>query len=98
MISKKKYVFVFIILFVHITILDLFFITLNGPVFLIKENLRIETIIVHMAITLASIIICLLFGLLRGAYKSGKLKLRNNLLILSSGLLIFLIYFVLFKT
>ena len=93
-----KYAFVFIILFAHITLLDLFFITLNGPVFLIKENLRIETITVHFVIALAAIIVCFLLALLRGAYKKGKLQLRNNLLMVSSSLLVFLIYFVLFKT
>lgn len=96
MINHKKYLLVFLIIFSHITLLDLFFVTLNGPFFLIEENLRSSTILTHLFIALSSLVICYLTVQLRKAYKSGKLKLRDNVLILCSLCLAASIYFVLF--
>lgn len=96
MISYKKYFLLFLIIFIHITFLDLFFVTLNGPVFLFDENLRIETILVHLLIAVTSIIICIVVTKIRLSYKTGKLKLRDNVLILCSVSLAISIYFVLF--
>lgn len=67
MISHKKYLLVFLIIFTHITLLDLFFVTLNGPVFLIEENLRSSTIFTHLFIAISSLMICWLTVKIRKA-------------------------------
>ena len=96
MTNHKKYLLVFLIIFTHISLLDLFFVTLSGPVFLVEENLRSSTILTHLLIATSSAVICFLTVQLRKAYKSGKLKLRDNVLMLCSLCLAVSIYFVLF--
>lgn len=96
MISHKKYLLVFLIIFTHISLLDLFFVTLKGPVFLIEENLRSSTFFTHFFIAFSSLIVCWLTVQFRQAYKSGKLKLHDNVLMLCSLCLAASIYLVLF--
>ncbi|MGJ8691563.1 MAG: hypothetical protein ACSHW0_03710 [Thalassotalea sp.] len=95
-ISTRKYALVSLILFLHISVLDLFFVTLSGPVFLVDENLRSVTIFTHLTIALTSVLVCFLVQRLRTVYKSGKLKMRNNVLMLCSMMLALSIYLILF--
>lgn len=43
---------VFIIIWLHISVLDLFYITYSGPVFLWQENAQLLTLVVHFLIAL----------------------------------------------
>ncbi|MDX2367560.1 MAG: hypothetical protein QNK36_04020 [Colwellia sp.] len=44
----------FVIIWLHISVLDLFYITHNGPVFLWQENTQILTLAVHFLIALVT--------------------------------------------
>lgn len=50
--SKKKSIAVFIVIFVHITLLDFILVTRKGMFFLVEENLQWQTIATHLAISL----------------------------------------------
>lgn len=45
---------VFIIIWLHISVLDLFYITYRGPVFLWQENAQLLTLVVHFLIALTT--------------------------------------------
>lgn len=57
MYKDKKAWLIFLIIFSHVTILDAFFVTRRGAHFLLQESLHWQTIVVHIAIALAVVII-----------------------------------------
>lgn len=52
--THHKFKLFFIIIWLHVSILDLFYITYNGPVFLWQENSQLLTLMVHVFIALIS--------------------------------------------
>lgn len=50
----------FIVLFIHITLLDLFLVTTRGLVFLVQPSLKVETVVVHLTIVCLSCLMLLL--------------------------------------
>ncbi|KGJ87895.1 hypothetical protein [Thalassotalea sp. ND16A] len=54
MLTKKKIAMCFAVLFIHITLLDLFLLTRRGPRFLWAESFELKTFSVHLGITLIS--------------------------------------------
>jgi len=57
----------FVIIWLHISVLDLFYVTYNGPVFLWQENTQLLTLAVHFLIALVT----------TGLYKTIA-KIRTN--------------------
>ncbi|WP_448548207.1 hypothetical protein [Thalassotalea fusca] len=47
--TNKPFI-LFVILWIHVSVLDLFFVTYQGPVFLFAENTTLTAIITHMLI------------------------------------------------
>ena len=45
--NESKSLILFVVLWIHISILDLFVVTYNGPVFLIAENTTLKAIVTH---------------------------------------------------
>jgi hypothetical protein len=66
-----------VVIWLHISILDLFFITYNGPVFLWRDNSQLPTIIVHFSIALATTILFKIIAKARIA-KLQKNKLQQK--------------------
>jgi len=53
--AKHKVKLLFILVWLHISILDLFYLTYRGPVFLWQENGQFKTLLVHLFIALATV-------------------------------------------
>lgn len=78
---KQKALLVFLVIFVHNTVLDLFFVSYNGPVFLWQENLHWLTIVVHLAIAATIAFAYHFLVTLRKDYQYGKFVLSERVLI-----------------
>ena len=90
---KNKPVLLFLILWLHISLLDLFFVTYSGPVFYWAENLRGETILVHISLALVSVLFYLLIGLFRNKFQVKKIKITDKFWLVSSTFMVILIGF-----
>ncbi len=55
----------FVIVWLHISLLDLFYLTYRGPVFLWHENTQLLTLIVHFSIALMTVTFYWLISKLR---------------------------------
>jgi hypothetical protein len=55
--ARHQFKLVFLIIWLHISVLDLFFITYKGPVFLWQENMQLLTLVVHFLIALLTAIL-----------------------------------------
>lgn len=55
--ARHQFKLLFVAIWLHISVLDLFFITYNGPVFLWQENSQLLTLAVHFSIALATSIL-----------------------------------------
>lgn len=78
---KQKSFLVFIVIFIHATLLDLFFVTYNGPVFLWEENLHWLTIVTHLAMALVMAVLYELSVIFRRDFESGNFVLRERVMI-----------------
>ncbi len=59
--SSKQLALFAIILMLHLSLLNLFFVTANGPVFLWQQNMRWQTVLIHVfTVALGSVILCLI--------------------------------------
>ncbi len=86
--STKKTILLFLIVFVHVSLLDLFFVTFNGPVFLWEENLRAETILVHLAIATITTLVYSIFTKFRQSYRDEKYIFAEKVWLVSSLFLV----------
>ena len=69
----KQVVIFFAVLFVHISVLNLFFVSGNGAVFLWQENLQWHTVFTHFCTVLAACAILLLTFYIKNKFiKTGK--------------------------
>jgi len=93
---NKRTTWLFITLFVHISLLDLFFVTYNGPVFLWDKNSEMLTILTHFTIALCSVLFYLLISKLRGQYQAGQFKIGEKIWIMCSLFLVLSIGFIVF--
>ena len=55
--ARHQFKLVFLIIWLHVSVLDLFFITYNGPVFLWNANTQLLTLVVHFLIALSTAIL-----------------------------------------
>lgn len=53
---KSKKFYLFTVLLVHISLLDLFFVNHSGPVFLLDKNSELKTIFTHLFIVIISVV------------------------------------------
>jgi len=74
----------FLIILLHITLLDFMFVNHTGLVFLPEESSRTTTLIVHFMIATLTLLTFVLAEAIRAGYKQGKLKVRESLLISAS--------------
>ncbi|TRX53173.1 hypothetical protein [Thalassomonas sp. M1454] len=54
--TKKKVTLLALVLWLHITILDLFVVTSKGPQLLWQDNIRIETLVTHILLVALSVL------------------------------------------
>lgn len=85
---NTKYIFFFLIIWLHMTLLDLFFVTSSGPVFLFEENSQPLTLLVHFSVAIATFIGFWLAIKVSQRYKEGKMEVREPILITSSILMV----------
>ncbi|PCI52773.1 MAG: hypothetical protein COB45_11790 [Gammaproteobacteria bacterium] len=52
--EHHQFKLLFVIIWLHVSVLDLFYITYNGPVFLWHDNAQLLTLVVHFLIALAT--------------------------------------------
>lgn len=97
MLNTKKYGLIFIIILSHITLLDFFFITHNGPVFLIEESLQTDTIITHLLIAFSTTAIGFITHKITKNYQTKKFKIRDKTLILGCFFMFIAILYVLLE-
>ncbi|WP_136037976.1 hypothetical protein [Candidatus Colwellia aromaticivorans] len=52
--ANHRFKLLFVVIWLHVSVLDLFYITYNGPVFLWQDNAQLLTLVVHFSIALAT--------------------------------------------
>jgi hypothetical protein len=92
---NKKTLFLFIVILVHVSLLDLFFVTFNGIVFLWEENSRFLTIATHLSIAVTVTLLYQVISTLRVKYQQGMLQMGEKMWWLSSLLMLTIIVIVL---
>ena len=95
MLARRHYLFFFLIL-IHNTLLDLFYVGYNGPVFLWEENLKFEVFTTHFLIATATTAVYVLAAKIKKEVKAGKIKIGENALMICSIFLALAIVFVIF--
>lgn len=92
---KNKTFYLFIVLLVHVSLLDLFFVTHKGLVFLFDKNLEIKTIITHLIIISVSVGFYVMLNSSANYYRRTNTKVSDITWVLCSVLMIFSIGFFL---
>lgn len=92
---KSKTTYLFLVLMLHITLLDLFFVGANGAVFLIDKNLEMKTIVTHLLIVCVSVSFYMFIDRLNQYYRESSIKVKDFNWIVWSVLFIFLLGFIL---
>lgn len=69
---QYKMTLLFVILWAHVSILNLFYVNYSGPVFLWQENSEPLTVQIHVLIALVSVLFYQLCNKLCGTYKRKK--------------------------
>lgn len=93
---RKKTTLLLLVVWLHITLLDLFFVLYTGPVFLWEENLRWSTQLVHLLIAVLTWAFYLFITKLRRDYRLGQFKIGENIWIACSLFMLCSIGFLLF--
>lgn len=83
-IKSRKALYLFLIVWLHISILDLFFVNYSGPVFLWQENSEPLTLLVHFLIAAFTTLSFLLAEKMHQQYDEGAFSIREPLLITAS--------------
>tara|TARA_R110001583_G_scaffold47292_12_gene148215 strand:- start:2107 stop:2415 length:309 start_codon:yes stop_codon:yes gene_type:complete len=76
--AQHRLKLLFLIIWLHITALDLFYISYRGPVFLWKENAQFLTLLVHLVIALATVGLYWLLSKRAKAKFKTKTKLKTK--------------------
>ena len=82
--AKNKTVHLFFVLWVHISLLNLFFVIRNGAVFLWQENSELHTVITHFVIALSAVLFYMMVSKVRIFFTNKKYGLGNNLFVFGS--------------
>lgn len=94
-IARHQHKLLLLIIWLHITFLDLFVITGSGAKLLWHDNLQIKTILTHVTIALTSFSFYLLVHKLRRQYHSKRFIVGDNIWLLCSVFLAISIGFML---
>lgn len=92
---KNKTFYLFVVLLTHVSLLDLFFVTNKGPVFLVDKNLEIKTIITHLIIIFVSVGFYILLNAGMNSYQKTNTKVSDFTWVIWSVILILAIGFIL---
>jgi len=93
-ISKNKRALMFLILFIHVYVLNLFYMAPEGPVFYWKENLNIEAFVVYFVIAFLSVIFYMLITKGRQVHDERVIKVSDSFWLGSSIFTILLIAYL----
>lgn len=93
---KNKTTQLFLVLWFHISILNLFFVNKRGAVFLWEENAELNTLVTHFVIALAAIVFYIVVTRVRSSLLEKKIRLGNNLFVFGSMAMLALIGLLLF--
>lgn len=93
---KNKSVQLFFVLWLHISLLNLFFVNYQGVVFLWQENSEINTLITHFISALSAALFYIAVTKIRTHLSENKISADNNLFTYGSVIILVLIAFVLF--
>jgi hypothetical protein len=88
---KNKTTQLFFVLWFHISLLNLFFVNRNGPVFLWQENSELNTLVTHFVTALTAVLFYIIVTKARDRLSKGKLTLGNNFFILGTLFMLALI-------
>lgn len=94
-IYQYKIALLFVVLWAHVSLLNLFFVNYSGPVFLWEQNAQLITIQTHFLIALITTLFFLIVSKLREFNRNKKVKISDKIWLLCSILLIVSITFVL---
>lgn len=92
---QYKIVLLFIALWAHVSVLNLFFVSYSGPVFLWQENSELLTIQVHLLIALLSTGFYLTLRKIKQFNSTNKVKVADKIWLFCSLIMIFSIGFLL---
>jgi len=92
---KNKVFLLFLVLWLHVSLFDLFIVGNSGPVFYWDESLRSDTILVHLSMALVSTLFYLFLSLVREKYQEKKIKITDKFWLISSIFMVISIgYFI----
>ncbi|MEH6597351.1 MAG: hypothetical protein V7736_17605 [Colwellia polaris] len=94
-IYQYKMALLFVVLWAHVSLLNLFFVNYSGPVFLWEQNAQLITIQTHFLIALITTLFFLMVSKCREFNRNKKVKISDKIWLLCSILLIASITFVL---
>jgi hypothetical protein len=75
----------------HVSLLDLFYVSHSGPVFLWEKNSQTMVFIVHALIAFLTLFTYLLVSKIRVEYQSGRYVIQDKVWLICSVGLVFLI-------
>jgi len=92
---KSKIFYLFIVLLVHVSLLDLFFVTHSGPVFLLDKNSEFKTILTHLLTVAVSVFFYILLNKYRAHVQEVSFRVSDITWVVWSVILILSIGFIL---
>ena len=88
----------FFVLWLHISLLNLFFVNKRGIVFLWQQNSEINTLLIHFITALIAALIYIAVTKIRIGLAEKKLTMGNNVFVVGSVVMVLLIGFFLFSS
>ena len=85
----------FAIIWLHVSVLNLFYVNHQGPVFLWEENMGPRTLAVHFIIALITTATFLIGQKVHQHYRAGGYSIRESILIFASCCMVLSIGFLL---
>jgi hypothetical protein len=92
---KNKTTQLFFVLWLHISLLNLFFVNKGGFVFLWKQNGELNTLLTHFSTALIATLFYLAITKVRTRLAGKKFSLGNNVFVFGSVIMVVLIGFIL---
>jgi hypothetical protein len=80
----NKTVYLFLVLWLHVSLLNLFYVNRNGAVFLWQENSELNTLITHFVIALSAVLFYMMVNKVRTFISNKKFVIGNNLFFFAS--------------
>jgi hypothetical protein len=88
----------FFVLWLHISLLNLFFVNKRGIVFLWQQNSEINTLLIHFITALIAALIYIAVTKIRIGLAEKKLTMGNHFFVVGSVIMVLLIGFFLFSS